>query len=84
MNIWVFNQFAGSPYNSSGAGERYHFMAQQWMRNYHADVTIFSASYNHLFLNQPQISGALTVQYIDGVRYCWVKVPKYEIGRAHV
>jgi len=77
MNIWVFNQFAGSPYNSSGAGERYHFMAQQWMRNYHADVTIFSASYNHLFLNQPQISGALTVQYIDGVRYCWVKVPKY-------
>lgn len=85
MSIWVFNQFAGSPYNSSGAGERYHFMAQQWRRRYQTDITIFAASYNHLFLNQPQTCGAFTVQYIDGVRYCWVKIPKYSadsgIGR---
>jgi glycosyltransferase involved in cell wall biosynthesis len=85
MNVWVFNQFAGSPFNSSGAGERYHFMAQHWDRNHQVDVTIFSASYNHLFINQPQTKGNFTVEYIDDIRYCWVRVPRYSpdsgIGR---
>jgi glycosyltransferase involved in cell wall biosynthesis len=77
MNVWVFNQFAGSPYNSSGAGERYHFIAKRLKQKYLLDVTIFAASYNHLFINQPRTSGAFTIEYLDGVRYCWVKVPPY-------
>lgn len=85
MSVWVFNQFAGSLHNSSGAGERYHFIAQRLKRDKQIDITIFAASYNHLFVNQPETNGVYTIEYIDGVRYCWVKIPKYSpesgIGR---
>lgn len=85
MKVWVFNQFAGSPYNSSGAGERYHYVSKHLKRSHGVELTIFAASHNHLFLNQPKTTGPFTREVIDHVNYCWIRIPKYSpesaIGR---
>ncbi len=40
-------------------------------------VVVISGSYSHLFATPPAISGTYTLQQIDGLLYCWVKVPAY-------
>jgi glycosyltransferase involved in cell wall biosynthesis len=48
-------------------------------------VYIISGSYSHLFKNQPNIQDNFTMELINGINYCWVKIPSYEkstsIGR---
>lgn len=72
--IWIFNQFAGHP--ASGWGERHYYFTRYWIQQGYR-VVIFSGSYNHMFRNLPEISGLYTTQIVDGVEFCWVKVPKY-------
>lgn len=40
-------------------------------------VVIVSGSYNHLFEEFPKTKGKYTLEEIDGIVFCWVKVPKY-------
>jgi len=72
--IWVFNQFAGHP--ESGWGERHYYFARYWIQQGYR-VVIFSGSFNHMFRNLPETHGNLTTQMVDGVEFCWVKVPVY-------
>lgn len=41
-------------------------------------VVIISGSYSHLFARQPAVTGAYTLEQLDGLTYCWVRVPRYE------
>jgi glycosyltransferase involved in cell wall biosynthesis len=73
--IWVFNQFAGTP--DSGFGERHFFFSRYWVREGYR-VVIFSGSFNHMFRILPQTFGKFTSEIVDGVEFCWVKVPNYK------
>jgi glycosyltransferase involved in cell wall biosynthesis len=55
---------------------RHYYMARQLV----ADgwiVVVVSGSYSHLFTHPPEVSGRYTTEEIDGVRYCWISVPRY-------
>ncbi len=82
MKIVFFAHFAGSPQYGMVYGH-YH-LAREWVRQGH-EVTIVAASFAHTRFKQPEITSAITEQTIDGIRYLWVKCPKYspsgQIGR---
>lgn len=81
MNILLINHYAGSPNN--GMEYRPFYMAREWVRMGH-QVTIVGASHSHLRSEQPEVSGEVTEQDIEGIRYMWLKTPSYNgngIGR---
>jgi len=53
------------------------YLAREWVRQGHR-VTIVAASFSHLRVNQPKISGAITEENLDGIRYVWLKTPHYQ------
>jgi glycosyltransferase involved in cell wall biosynthesis len=73
-NIWVINQFAGKP--TSGWGERHYYFSKYWIDKGYS-VIIFSGSYNHVFSELPKCTGQFTAEDVEGVKFCWVKTPKY-------
>lgn len=77
IKVWVFNHFASTPETNTGAGERHYFLAKEFEKSKCA-TTVFSASYNHLFLNQPRRTFPYNIQIFgDNIRYVWVWVTKY-------
>ena len=80
--IWIVNQYAGSPIH--GMEFRHYYLAKEFVKAGH-NVFIISGSYSHLFKQQPEIKGNFTFENIQGINYCWVKIPSYEkstsIGR---
>jgi len=77
--IWIINQTAGKI--DSGWGERHYFMSQYWQQKGYR-ILIFSGSYNHLFINQPEnCTQRFNKEKInDNLSFCWVKIPKYDGG----
>jgi len=75
--IWVLNQFAGK--SDSGWGERHYFFAKYWIKKGY-NVVICSASYSHMFKNQPQTDGSrFTLEKLEeNITYCWVRIPEYK------
>ena len=81
MNIMIINHYAGSDYY--GMEFRPYYMAKEWIKLGHS-VTIVSASYSHLRKNNPDVQKDLQEEIIDGIKYVWIKVPKYNgngVGR---
>lgn len=81
MNILLINHYAGS--DKHGMEFRPFYMAREWIKNGH-EVTIVAADYSHLRKYNPEIADDFTVEIIDGVRYVWIKTPKYSgngVGR---
>jgi glycosyltransferase involved in cell wall biosynthesis len=72
--IWFVNQYAGSPVH--GMEFRHYELGRALVEMGHS-VVVISGSYSHLFARQPSITGTYTVEDIDGIAYCWVKVPAY-------
>jgi glycosyltransferase involved in cell wall biosynthesis len=72
--IWLVNQYAGSP--AHGMEFRHYELGRQLAALGH-QVVVVSGSFSHLFTSPPTIHGAYTFESIDGVSYCWVKVPAY-------
>ncbi|RME17029.1 MAG: glycosyltransferase WbuB, partial [Bacteroidetes bacterium] len=62
------------PYH--GMEFRHYYLAKE-MINLGYDVNIISASYSHLFKEQPKVKTRFTIDKIDGINYVWVKVPSY-------
>jgi glycosyltransferase involved in cell wall biosynthesis len=75
MNILLINHYAGSP--KHGMEYRPYYLAREWVNAGH-QVTIAAASYSHLRVQAPHVHGPMTQESIDGVRYCWLKTPRYE------
>jgi glycosyltransferase involved in cell wall biosynthesis len=73
--IWIINQYAGSP--GHGMEMRHYYLAKELVKNGNK-VCIISGSYSHLYRVQPDVSGNYTFENIDGIDYCWVKVPAYK------
>jgi glycosyltransferase involved in cell wall biosynthesis len=80
--IWIINQYVGSPYH--GMEYRHYYLAKEFLAKGH-QVQVISGSYSHLYKNMPQAKGAFTFEEVDGIPYCWIKVPEYKrstsIGR---
>ena len=74
MNILLINHYAGSIYH--GMEYRPYYLAREWVRAGHK-VTIVGASYAHVRAQQPIVKRITTEEYIDGIRYVWIKTPKY-------
>jgi glycosyltransferase involved in cell wall biosynthesis len=76
QNIWIFNQYSSAPKYSTGAGERHFYIARKLAKE-NIKFTIFSSSYNHLFIAYPDVIKTFSEEIIDDVRFCWVKGLKY-------
>ncbi len=76
-NIWIINEYAGSPYH--GMEFRHYYLSKELIKQGY-DITIISASYSHLFKSIPSTKGEYTLEKIDGINYLWIKVPKYKFS----
>src|SRR5439155_2197814 len=74
VNILLINHYAGS--TELGMEYRPFYLAREWVRAGHA-VTVLGASFSHLRIRQPRVSKELTEEDVDGVRYVWLKTPRY-------
>jgi glycosyltransferase involved in cell wall biosynthesis len=74
MNIVLVNHYAGSP--EHGMEFRPHQFARRWVKDGH-DVTILAASFSHLRNRNPSVQGRSREEFIDGIRYRWLKTPRY-------
>ncbi len=78
-NIWIINQYAGTPYY--GMNYRSYYLGKEFL-NSGNKVTIFSGAYSHLFVNFPKVDGSYTKEFIDGIDFIWVKTPKYKASKS--
>jgi len=74
MKILIVNHYAGSP--RYGMEYRPYYFAKEWIRAGHY-VTIISSSFSHLRFNQPACDRPITYEYIEGIKYFWLKTPEY-------
>lgn len=74
MRILLTNHYAGTL--SYGGAVRPFYLAREWMEQGH-EVTIVAASWVHGRGAPPTVSGPMTVEDVDGVRYVWLKTPTY-------
>jgi glycosyltransferase involved in cell wall biosynthesis len=75
--VWFVNQYVGSPVHGM---EFRHYQIGREITRLGWNVVIVSGSYSHLFTRLPEVTGEFTLEVIDGLTYCWVRVPQY--GRA--
>jgi glycosyltransferase involved in cell wall biosynthesis len=73
--IWIINQYAGSSIH--GMEYRHYYLAKEFVASGHK-VVMISGSYSHLYKLEPTTNGTFTTEEIEGITYCWVKVPRYE------
>ena len=74
MHLVLVNHYAGSP--EHGMEFRPHQFARHWAEAGH-DVTILAGSYSHLRNLNPTVSERVTEEMIDGIRYRWLRTPRY-------
>ena len=72
--VWFVNQYAGSP--AHGMEFRHYELARELVALGHT-VVVISGSFSHLFARQPITRGTYTLEHVDGVTYCWVRIPAY-------
>lgn len=72
-NIWIINEYAGTPYH--GMEFRHYYIGKELKNNY--NVTVISSSYSHLFKKLPEYGK----ENVDGVDYLWLKMFNY--GTSH-
>ena len=75
MNILYINHYAGCP--QYGMEYRPYYLGKEWSRNGHK-VTIIAASFSHLRYKNPEFRGKVKKELIDGIRYIWIKTPRYK------
>jgi glycosyltransferase involved in cell wall biosynthesis len=75
MNILLVNHYAGSC--ELGMEYRPYYLAREWVRQGHR-VMIAAASFSHVRVHSPKVSGWLTENETDGIRYTWVWTPRYK------
>lgn len=81
MNILIINHYAGSP--RYGMEFRPYYLAREWVKQGHS-VTIIGASFSHLRLLNPMVKNDFQDEIIDGVRFVWLKTPKYNSSLSRI
>lgn len=74
MRILMLAHFAGSPRHGMVYG--HYYLAREWVRLGH-EVTIVAAAFAHTRHRQPECPGLSREEWIDGIRYLWLRVPRY-------
>ena len=74
MNILLLNHYAGS--DSYGMEFRPLYLSRELVKLGH-QVTVIAADYSHLRARNPKIDHSFDEEYIDGVRYVYIKTIKY-------
>jgi glycosyltransferase involved in cell wall biosynthesis len=74
MNILIINHYIGS--SRYGMDYRQYYLAREWVKMGH-DVTILGASFSHLRIQQPDVRKNLQEEWVEGIRYVWIKTPSY-------
>lgn len=74
MKILLINHYAGS--REYGMEYRPYYLAKEWIKQGH-EVTIVAASYSHLRLSNPNVARDYQEEMVEGIRYIWMKTPKY-------
>lgn len=69
-NIWIINDYAGSPYH--GMEYRHFYLGKQFLELGYS-VNVISSHYSHLFKNLPTVPE----ENIDGINYFWLKTLNY-------
>ena len=72
-SIVFVNYNGGSPIHGPNLRSFYH--AKSLANKY--DVRIISSSYSHKYHTPPLFDGVMSSEIIEGVRFFWLKVPKY-------
>lgn len=76
MHILYLEHYAGS--DRHGMEYRPFYMARRWVRS-GDDVTIVASSFSHMRGKNPELGGRpYAEEWIDGVRYFWIKGPCYQ------
>jgi len=74
-NILYINQYAGS--DDFGMEFRPFYLANEWVKQGHL-VHIIAASYSHTRVLNPNVVKDLDFNWINGIKYYWLKIPKYK------
>ncbi|MEH7437945.1 glycosyltransferase family 4 protein [Neobacillus drentensis] len=74
MKILLINHYVGS--NIHGMEYRPYYLAKEWVKNGH-EVTMIGASFSHIRTVQPEVEKGWKEEFLDGIRYLWVKAPAY-------
>ena len=74
MNIILINHYAGS--NIHGMEFRPYYLVREWVKMGY-NVTLIAALFSHLRQKNSDIS-VITEEVIDGIRYIWLPVNKYQ------
>jgi len=56
---------------------RHYFLGRQLIQQGNR-VVIVSGSFSHLYRTPPRVDVPYVVESIDGITYCWVRVPSYQ------
>ncbi|RST74184.1 glycosyltransferase WbuB [Siminovitchia acidinfaciens] len=77
MNIWIFNHYARTPKQSGGTR---HFELASYLVKKGCSVTIFASSFSHNKKEEmiTYNSQRYQVEYIDGVKFVWLKTIPYK------
>ena len=81
MHILILNHYTGSPYH--GMEYRPYYLSREWVKSGHS-VTIVAANQSHIRTKNPVVNGKLLEEYIDDIKYIWIRTRKYTdngIGR---
>lgn len=62
---------------------RPYYLAREWVKQGHR-VTIVGASFSHLRLKNPQVEKDYQEETIEGIRYLWLKTPRYKSSLARI
>jgi glycosyltransferase involved in cell wall biosynthesis len=76
MKIWLLSHYASPP--DQPAGTRHYDIARVLTKSGH-DVTIFASSFSHLTLREERLQAneRQRVDYIDGIRFVWIRTTPY-------
>lgn len=75
MKILYICHYAGSIYH--GMAFRPYYLSREWVKNKH-EVTIVAASFSHNRQKNIQMDGPVKEEFIDGIRYVWLRTPQYQ------
>ena len=75
MRILYLDHYAGSL--AHGMEFRPYYLAREWKKKGH-DVVIIGGDYSHLRSVQPNVIKDFQEDYIDGIKYEWIRTGKYQ------
>src|SRR5512139_64254 len=75
MNAILINHYAGS--SRHGMEYRPFYLAREFGRLGHP-TTVAAASVSHVRTVAPTIQGRVTEEEIEGIRYVWLRTPRYQ------